>query len=70
MNLLKNCITNIDTLLTNNSLSLNFLKTESLHIKIHTTIFLPSQFNINILSICHDNKYKILIDITTISHSD
>ena len=41
IHLLNNCITDIHNCLTNNSLSLNCLKTEALHIKTSTTIFLP-----------------------------
>ena len=66
IHLLDNCITDI-----NNSLSLNCLKTESLHIKISTTIFLPPQITINYLSISNANKVKplgILIDPTLQFH--
>ena len=67
IHLLNNCITDIHNRLTNNSLSLNCLKTESLHIKTSTTIFLPPQITINNLSIYYANKVKnlgILIDPT------
>ena len=60
IHLLNNCITDIHNWLTNNSLSLNCLKTESLHIKISTTIFLPPQITINYLSISNTNKVKNL----------
>ena len=65
IHLLNNCITDIYNWITNNSLSLNCLKTESLHIKTSTTIFLPPQITINNLSIYYANKIKtlgILID--------
>ena len=65
IHLLNNCVTDIHNCLTNNSLSLNCLKTESLHIKTFTTIFLPLQITINNLSICYANKVTnvgILID--------
>ena len=71
IHLLNNCITDIHNRLTNNSLSLNCLKTESLHIKTSTTIFLPSQITINNLSIYYANKVKtlgILIDTTLQFH--
>ena len=73
INLLNNCITDIHNWLTNNSLSLNSLKTES-SIKISTTI-LPQQITINNLSISYANKVNnlgILINRpnTTISYSD
>ena len=67
INLLNNCITDIHNWLTNNSLSLNCLKTESMHIKTSTTIFIPPQITINNLSISYANKIKnlgILIDPT------
>ena len=67
IHLLNNCITDIHNWLTNNFLSLNCLKTESLHIKIFTTIFLPPQITINNLSIYYANKVQnrgILIDPT------
>ena len=53
------------------SLSLNCLKTESLHIKTSTTIFLPPQITINNLSIYYANKVQnigILIDPTLQFH--
>ena len=53
--------------LTTVSLSLNCLKTESLHNKTSTIIFLPPQITINNLSIYYANKVKtlgILIDPT------
>ena len=65
INVLNNCITDIHNWLTNNSLSLNCLKTESLHIKKSTTIFLPPLITINNLSIYYANKVNnlgILID--------
>ena len=65
INVLNNCITDIHNWLTNNSLSLNCLKTESLHIKTSTTIFLPPLITINNLSIYYANKVNnlgILID--------
>ena len=71
IHLLNNCITDIHNWLTNNSLSLNCLKTESLHIKTSTTIFLPQQITINKLSISYANKVKtlgILIDPTLQFH--
>ena len=46
-------------------------KTESLHIKTCTTVFLPPQITINNLSISYDNKVKtlgILIDPTLQFH--
>ena len=60
-NLLNNCISDIDTWLTNNSLSLNYLKTESLHIEttsnlLVATIFLSPQIIINNLSISYSSK--------------
>ena len=60
IHLLKNRITDIHNWLTKNSLSLNCLKTESLHIKTSTTIFLPPQITINNLSIYYANKVKTL----------
>ena len=71
IHLLNNCITDIHNWLTNNSLSLNCLKTESLHIKTSTTILLPPQITINKLSISYANKVKtlgILIDPTLKFH--
>ena len=71
IHLLNNCITDIHNWLTNNSLPLNCLKTESLHIKTSTTIFLPPQITINNLSISYANKVKtlgILIDPTLKFH--
>ena len=68
---LNNFITDIHNWLTNNSLSLNCLKTESLHIKTSTTIFLPPQITINNLSISYANRVKtlgILIDPTLQFH--
>ena len=68
---LLNCITDIHNWLTNNSLSLNCLKTESLHIKTSTTIFLPPQITINNLIISYANRVKtlgILIDPTLQFH--
>ena len=65
IHLLNNCITDIHNCLTNNSLSLNCLKTEALHIKTCTTIFLPPQITINNLSISYASKVTnvgILID--------
>ena len=71
INVLNNCITDIHNCLTNNSLSLNCLKTESLHIKTNTTIFLPTKITINNFSISYANKVKnlgILIDLTLQFH--
>ena len=65
IHLLNNCITDIHNCLTNNSLSLNCLKTEALHIKTFTTIFLPPQITINNFSISYASKVTnvgILID--------
>ena len=65
IHLLNNFITDIHNWPTNNSFSLNCLKTESLHIKTYTTIFLPPQITINNLSIYYSIKVKtvgILID--------
>ena len=60
INLLNNCITDIHNWLTNNSLSLNCLKTKTLYIKTSTTILIPQQITINNLSISYANKVKIL----------
>ena len=60
INILNNCITDIHNWLTNNSLSLNCLKTESLHIKTSTIKFLPPQITLNNLSISYANKIKNL----------
>ena len=60
IHLLNNCITDIHNWLTNNSLSLKCLKTESLNIKTFTTIFLPPQITIKNLSISYVNKVKHL----------
>ena len=74
IHLLNNCITDIHNRLTNNSVSLNCLKTESLmklNIKTSTTIFLSPQITINNLSIYYANKVKtlgILIDPTLKFH--
>ena len=73
-NLLNNCIADIHNRFTNNSVSLNCLKTESLmklNIKTSTTIFLSPQITINNLSIYYANKVKtlvILIDPTLKFH--
>ena len=73
IHVLNNMHTDIHNWLTNNSLSLICLNTESLHIKISTTIFLPPQITIINFSISYANNVKqswyINRSNTTISHS-